>query len=86
MDVGWVEQHSLEVVQPWPSHPYFLCPSPPLTCGLPASGLLQVAQGASIVAQVVEGNASAVGGLEVPLLLLQHLEAVLAHPLIVHQL
>ena len=30
MDVGWVEQHSLEVVQPWPSQPYFLCPSPPL--------------------------------------------------------
>lgn len=39
-----------------------------------------------IVTQMVEGNASAVGGLEVALLLLQHLETVLAHPLVIHQL
>lgn len=58
----------------------------PLTCGLPVSGLLQVAQRMRIVTQMVEGNASAVGGLEVALLLLQHLEAVLAHPLVIHQL
>lgn len=87
-------QHSLEVAVPWPSCLVCSVPAPlsappsrhPLTCGLPVPGLLQVAQRTRIVTQMVEGNASAVGGLEVALLPLQHLETVLAHPLIVHQL
>lgn len=84
-----VVQHSLQAALPYPSlvsSSPFPCSCRPLTCGLPAAGFLQIAQRARIVTQVVESNAGAVGGLEVALLLLQHLEAVLANPLIVHQL
>ena len=46
----------------------------------------QVAQGTVVVSQVVAGDASAIHGLEVVPLVTQHLQAVLLHTLIVHQL
>lgn len=57
-----------------------------LTCGLAVLGVAQVAQGTFVVAQVIEGDARSVHGLEVVPLVAQHLQAVLLHPLVVDQL
>lgn len=57
-----------------------------LTCGLAVLGVAQVAQGTFVVAQVVEGDARSVHGLEVVPLVAQHLQAVLLHSLVVDQL
>lgn len=57
-----------------------------LTCGLAVLGVAQVAQGTFVVAQVVEGDACSVHGLEVVSLVAQHLQAVLLHSLVVDQL
>lgn len=57
-----------------------------LTCGLAVLGVAQVAQGTFVIAQVIEGDARSVHGLEVVPLVAQHLQAVLLHPLVVDQL
>lgn len=57
-----------------------------LTCGLAVLGVAQVAQGTFVIAQVIEGDACSVHGLEVVPLVAQHLQAVLLHALVVDQL
>lgn len=57
-----------------------------LTCGLAVLGVAQVAQGTFVIAQVVEGDACPVHGLEVVPLVAQHLQTVLLHSLVVDQL
>lgn len=57
-----------------------------LTCRLAVLGVAQVAQGTFVIAQVIEGDACSVHGLEVVSLVAQHLQTVLLHSLVVDQL